>query len=222
MNVLFVGGTGIISSACARLAVARGITVTFFNRGKSARHPAPDGVEILHGDIGDSASARSALGERQFDVVVQWAAFLPAQAKLDVELFRSRTRQYVFISSASAYHKPPRSLPITESTPLHNPFWQYSRDKMACEDILLQAYRSKQFPVTIVRPSHTYDAALLPVHGGGRSSIGCAAVFPSSCTGTERLSGRSRTTTTSRAASWGCSGTPPPWARRFTSPRTRR
>ncbi|MDP9148700.1 MAG: SDR family oxidoreductase [Myxococcota bacterium] len=166
MNVLFVGGTGIISSACARLALERGIAVTFLNRGTSVRHVPPPGVELLLGDIRDPGSARAALGERRFDAVVQWTGFLPAHAELDVALFRGRTRQYVFISSASVYHKPPRSLPITESTPLHNPYWQYSRDKIACEEVLRQAYRRDAFPVTIVRPSHTYDAGLLPVHGG--------------------------------------------------------
>ncbi|MDP9034364.1 MAG: SDR family oxidoreductase [Myxococcota bacterium] len=166
MNVLFVGGTGIISSACARLALKRGMTVTLLNRGKSLRHPPPPGVQLLVGDIRDPASARTAIGERSFDAVVQWTGFVPAHAAFDVALFGGRTSQYVFISSASVYHKPPRSLPITESTPLHNPYWQYSRDKIACEEVLREAYRRDGFPVTIVRPSHTYDAGLLPVHGG--------------------------------------------------------
>jgi nucleoside-diphosphate-sugar epimerase len=166
MNVLFVGGTGIISSACARLALARGARVTFLVRGQTGRHPVPAGAEVLRGDIRDAQSARDALGTRRFDAVVEWVAFLPAHVELDIELFRDRTDQYVFISSASAYSAPPRLLPITESTPLHNPFWQYSRDKIACEERLVRAYRADGFPVTIVRPSHTYDAALLPVHGG--------------------------------------------------------
>jgi nucleoside-diphosphate-sugar epimerase len=166
MNVLFVGGTGIISSACARAALARGLNVTFLARGKSRRHPVPAGVAEIRCDVRDPASARAALGDRRFDAVVQWIGFLPAHVEQDIELFRGRTRQYVFISSASAYQTPPSRLPVTESTPLHNPHWQYSRDKIACEERLIRAYRTDGFPVTIVRPSHTYDVGLLPLHGG--------------------------------------------------------
>jgi nucleoside-diphosphate-sugar epimerase len=166
MNVLFIGGTGIISSACARLALARGVDVTFLCRGKTARHPVPAGAKVLRGDARDPQSARNALGDRHFDVVVQWIGFVPAHVDLDVELFRGRVGQYVFISSASAYQTPPSRLPVTESTPLHNPYWQYSRDKIACEERLVHAYRNEGFPATIVRPSHTYDPGLLPVHGG--------------------------------------------------------
>jgi nucleoside-diphosphate-sugar epimerase len=166
MNVLFVGGTGIISSACAREALARGIEVTFLCRGKTQRHPIPKGARVLTGDVRDPRAARAALGSQRFDAVVQWIAFVPEHIELDLELFRGRTRQYVFISSASAYQTPPSRLPVTESTPLYNPFWKYSRDKIACEERLIAAYRSEGFPATIVRPSHTYDAALLPVHGG--------------------------------------------------------
>jgi nucleoside-diphosphate-sugar epimerase len=166
MNVLFVGGTGIISSASARLALARGIDLTFLCRGQTERHPVPRGAKVLRGDVRDPQSVRNALGDRRFDVVVQWIGFVPAHIELDLELFRGRTSQYVFISSASAYQTPPSRLPVTESTPLHNPYWQYSRDKIACEERLIRAYRSEGFPATIVRPSHTYDPALLPVHGG--------------------------------------------------------
>jgi nucleoside-diphosphate-sugar epimerase len=166
MNVLFVGGTGVISSACARLALSRGVDLTFLCRGKTARHPVPPGVRVLQADVRDADSTRAALGDRRFDVVVQWVGFLPSQVELDIELFRGRMGQYVFISSASVYQTPPSRLPVTESTPLRNPFWQYSRDKIACEERLIQAYRSEGFPVTIVRPSHTYDRGLLPVHGG--------------------------------------------------------
>jgi nucleoside-diphosphate-sugar epimerase len=166
MNVLFVGGTGIISSACARAALARGMDLTFLCRGKSARHPVPEGAKVLRGDVRDPSSARSALGDRRFDVVVQWIGFVPAHVELDLELFRGRVGQYVFISSASAYQTPPSRLPVTESTPLRNPYWQYSRDKIACEERLIHAYRSEGFPATIVRPSHTYDPGLIPLHGG--------------------------------------------------------
>ncbi|MCL2450497.1 MAG: NAD-dependent epimerase/dehydratase family protein, partial [Polyangiaceae bacterium] len=160
MKVLFVGGTGIISSACAREALARGIDVTFLCRGKTQRHPVPKGARLLTADIRDPRAARAALGSEQFDSVVQWIAFVPEHIELDLELFRGRTRQYVFISSASAYQTPPSRLPVSESTPLHNPFWKYSRDKIACEERLVAAYRSEGFPATIVRPSHTYDPAL--------------------------------------------------------------
>jgi nucleoside-diphosphate-sugar epimerase len=165
MKVLFVGGTGIISSACARLAVEQGIELTLLCRGKSSR-PAPSGARIVHADIRDAASVRRALSDQRFDAVVSWVAFSVEHVEADLSLFRGRTRQYVFISSASAYQTPPRSLPVTESMPLHNPFWAYSRAKAACEERLLRAYREEGFPVTIVRPSHTYDATLLPPHGG--------------------------------------------------------
>jgi nucleoside-diphosphate-sugar epimerase len=166
MKVLFVGGTGIISSACARAAIDQGCDVAFLCRGKTRRHPVPKGARVLEGDIRDAASARAALGDERFDVVVEWIGFTVPHVELDIELFARRTRHYVFISSASVYQKPIARLPITESTPLANPFWQYSRDKIACEERLLRAYRSDGFPATIVRPSHTYDQALIPVHGG--------------------------------------------------------
>lgn len=165
MKVLFIGGTGVISSACTELALARGIELYLLNRGTSGR-PVPDGARILHGDIRDVAGASAALAGHRFDVVVDWIAYTPAHIAADRTLFRGRTGQYIFISSASAYQKPPASLPITESTILDNPFWQYSRDKIACEALLLQAYRDDKFPFTIVRPSHTYDRTKLPLAGG--------------------------------------------------------
>lgn len=166
MRILFLGGTGIISSGSARrLAERPDVELTFFLRGQSTRS-VPAGVEVLNGDLRDSASLSTALGQRRFDVVVNFIAFTPAHVQADVEFFRGRVGQYVFISSASAYQTPPARLPVTEATPLKNPFWQYSRDKIACEDALLRAYRELDFPVTIVRPSHTYDCRSLPVHGG--------------------------------------------------------
>jgi nucleoside-diphosphate-sugar epimerase len=165
MKVLFVGGTGIISSACSRLAVARGIELYHLRRGRTSR-PVPPDIQLLTGDIRDLASARRALGDHRFDAVVDWIAFTPAQVEQDLALFRGRTHQYVFISSASAYQTPPSALPVTESTPLDNPFWAYSRDKIACEERLLRAYREEKFPFTVVRPSHTYDRTLFPCHGG--------------------------------------------------------
>ncbi|WP_327003974.1 SDR family oxidoreductase [Dactylosporangium sp. NBC_01737] len=166
MKVLFIGGSGIISSACTSLAVQRGIDLHVLNRGSSTTRPLPDGVTVLRGDIRDPESARSALAGHTFDAVVDWVAFTPEHVHTDLELFRGRTGQYVFISSASAYQTPPARLPVVESSPLRNPFWQYSRDKIACEDLLVQVYRDKGFPATIVRPSHTYDRTLVPFDGG--------------------------------------------------------
>ena len=164
-KILFIGGTGIISSACSRLAVERGMTLYHLNRGQTSR-PIPKEVIQLKGDVRDRASYEAALGEHDFDVVVQWIAFTPDHIVQDIEVLRGRTRQYIFISSASAYQTPPASLPVTESTILDNPFWEYSRNKIACEEMLTQAYRQEKFPMTIVRPSHTYDATLFPIEGG--------------------------------------------------------
>ncbi|HEY4225386.1 MAG TPA: NAD-dependent epimerase/dehydratase family protein [Pseudolysinimonas sp.] len=165
-RVLIIGGNGIISGSVTRLAVERGMAVTVLNRGTSTTRPPIEGVESLVGDAGDAASVRAAVAARDFDVVVNFRAFLPDQVAADVELFTGRTGQYVFISSASAYQKPVAHLPIVESTPLRNPFWEYSRNKTACEDLLVAAYRESGFPMTIVRPSHTYDSTLIPLDGG--------------------------------------------------------
>jgi nucleoside-diphosphate-sugar epimerase len=164
MKVLFIGGTGVISSACSRLAMARGIDLYLFNRGQTER-PIPEGAHLLRGDIRDRRSVEQVLGDKTFDVVVDWLVFTPKQLEADIDFFKGRTGQYIFISSASAYQKPLAGLPITESTPLHNPYWAYSRAKIACEERLVHAYREEEFPVTIVRPSHTYDRTMLPVHG---------------------------------------------------------
>jgi len=165
MRILFIGGTGTISSACSELALARGIELYLLNRGQTSKRPVPEGARVLVGDIREPGTVLAALGSMTFDVVVDWVAFTPAHIETDIALFRGRTGQYVFISSASAYHKPVLSLPITESTPLHNPYWQYSRDKIACEERLMRAYREEGFPATIVRPSHTYDRTMLPFRG---------------------------------------------------------
>jgi nucleoside-diphosphate-sugar epimerase len=165
MKVLFIGGTGVISSACVRQAVKQGFTVTLLNRQRSSR-PIPPDVEQIQVDIHDQAAVAEALNGRRYDVVVDWIAFTPADIERDLALFRGQAGQYIFISSASAYQTPPQSLPVTESTPLHNPYWQYSRDKIACEERLWQAYVQDGFPLTIVRPSHTYDETMLPIHGG--------------------------------------------------------
>src|SRR5690242_4312450 len=146
-RMLFIGGNGTISSAVSALAVERGIDLTLLNRGTSA--PVA-GTERLTGDAGDPSSIREAVGAREFDVVVNFRSFLPAQAAADIDIFTGRTGQYVYISSASAYQKPVSRLPITESTPLRNPYWEYSRNKIASEDVLVGAYRSTGFPMTIV------------------------------------------------------------------------
>jgi nucleoside-diphosphate-sugar epimerase len=164
MKVLFIGGTGVISSASSRLAVSRGIDLYLLNRGQTER-PVPEGARILHGDIRDRASVERALGAMAFDAVVNWIAFTPEHVEADIDLFRGRTGQYIFISTASAYQKPLSSLPITESTPLHNPFWAYSQAKAACEERLMRAYREDDFPITLVRPSHTYDRTKVPLIG---------------------------------------------------------
>ncbi len=131
MKVLFIGGTGTISNACSRAALERGIELTLINRGVTGR-PVPDGVEILNADFRDAEAARSVLKDRTFDAVVDWIAFSPDHIEQDIKLFRDRVGQFVFISSASVYQTPPEVLPVTEETPLDNPFWQYSRDKIAC------------------------------------------------------------------------------------------
>ena len=163
--MLFIGGTGTISAAASAAAVAQGLQLTILNRGRTTLRPAPAGAKVLTADIRDPAAVRKALGRRRFDVVVDFVAFTPEHVQRDIELFEGRTGQYVFISSASAYQTPPARLPITESTPLRNPFWQYSRDKIACEELLVAAYRERGFPATIVRPSHTYDETRVPLLG---------------------------------------------------------
>ena len=164
MKVLFVGGTGIISSAVSRLAVKNGIELYHLNRGKS--HRKIEGVNSIKGDIRNINETKNILKDYYFDVVVNWINFIPEHVMADIEIFSKKTNQYIFISSASAYEKPITKLPITEETPLNNPFWQYSRDKAECEKILLDAFRTKKFPVTIVRPSHTYDNTLIPTEWG--------------------------------------------------------
>jgi nucleoside-diphosphate-sugar epimerase len=162
MKVLFVGGTGIISTACTQLAAERGIELTLVVRGQHKTN-LPPSVKTLRFDIHGIAAASRELDGTQFDAVVDWIAFTEADVERDLQLFRGRTRQFIFISSASAYQKPQTHYLITESTPLANPYWQYSRDKIACEERLMRAYREEQFPVTIVRPSLTYGETLIPL-----------------------------------------------------------
>ncbi|HEX3811547.1 MAG TPA: NAD-dependent epimerase/dehydratase family protein [Mycobacteriales bacterium] len=166
LKVLFIGGTGIISAAAAKLAVERGIDLSILNRGQTSKRALPDGATSIQADIRDAAATREALGDKEFDVVVDFVAFTADHVQADIDLFSGRTGQYVFISSASAYQTPPRKLPITESTPLINEFWAYSRAKIECEELLTAAHRDSGFPATIVRPSHTYDRTGVPFTGG--------------------------------------------------------
>ncbi|GAA1645820.1 SDR family oxidoreductase [Kribbella alba] len=165
LRVLFLGGTGIISSACSWRAVELGFDLTVANRGQTSIRALPPEARRVTADVNDAASLAAVVG-RDFDVVVDWLAFTPDQVRARTDALRGRIGQYVFISSASAYQTPPARLPITESTPLRNPVWQYSRNKIACEDLLNTLYREEGYPVTIVRPSHTYDRTLVPFDGG--------------------------------------------------------
>lgn len=167
-KALLIGGTGTISSAITRqLSSDPAWEVWLLNRGNRPER-VPEGVHTLLADINDETVARSVLDGMTFDCVCDFICFLPEQAERDVRLFQGRTRQFIFISSASAYQKPAASPFITEGTPLVNPCWQYSRHKIACEEVLMKACREADFPVTIVRPSHTYDERRIPVGVHGR------------------------------------------------------
>ena len=166
LTVLIIGGTGEISAACCRRAVDLGMELSVLNRGRTSVRPLPENVRILNADIRDAASVEASIGPREFDVVVDFLAFTPDHVRADIKRFGGRTGQYGFISSASAYQKPVGRLPITESTPLRNPVWPYSQAKIRCEQLLTEAYREDGFPVTIVRPSHTYDRTQVPVDAG--------------------------------------------------------
>ncbi len=163
MKVLFIGGTGNISSPSSRLAISKGIELYHLNRGTSRVRIA--GVKTILGDINNPGSL-SELQGHNWDVVVNWIAFTPQDIERDIALFKGKTRQYIFISSASCYQTPLRYPVITESTPLCNNLWDYSNDKIRCEDRLMKAYREEEFPITIVRPSLTYDT-VIPIAIGG-------------------------------------------------------
>ncbi len=166
MKILMIGGTGTISSAITRQLAAAGHDLWLLNRG-NRKNEVPQDVRQVLVDINDEAEVLRQLGNEQFDAVCEFIGFVPAQVERDIRLFKGRTRQYVYISSASAYHKPAANHVITEGTTLANPHWQYSRDKIACEERLLKEYREQGFPITIVRPSHTYCERGVPtsVHG---------------------------------------------------------
>ena len=163
MKLLFIGGTGIISSACSDLAVARGHELFLVNRSHSTKVPPPESATIFQTDIyRDEARLAKLLDGHHFDAVVDYLAFTVDDIERDLRLFREKTDQFVFISSASAYQKPVKNYIITERTPLENPYWDYSRNKIACEDRLMFAYLEEGFPVTIIRPSHTYGVTQIP------------------------------------------------------------
>jgi nucleoside-diphosphate-sugar epimerase len=160
MNLLFIGGTGIISTACTELAVARGLSITVLNRSRRGAIP---GAETIVADITDAAAVEAATSGRKWDAVVDFIAFTPADVASRLAHFRGKTGQYVLISSASAYQKPLSDYLITESTPLSNPVWDYSRNKIACEELLLKAHRDEGYPITIIRPSLTYGDTIVPI-----------------------------------------------------------
>lgn len=163
MKLLFIGGTGLISSACSELAVARGHELFILNRSLSRKYPLPEGATLLQADIhGDEAALATLLAGHRFDAVVDFIAFTEEDIERDLRLFQGRTGQFVFISSASAYQKPVRHYLITEETPLENPYWEYSQNKIDCENRLMQAWQADRFPVTIIRPSLTYGPAQIP------------------------------------------------------------
>ena len=166
MKILLIGGTGTISSAITRQLAAGGHELWLLNRG-NRRSEVPANVKQIICDIDDEAGVLDALPVEPFDAVCEFIGFVPQQVERDVRLFRGRTHQYVYISSASAYNKPAANYVITEGTTLANPHWQYSRNKIACEELLMKEYRENAFPVTIVRPSHTYCERGVPlsVHG---------------------------------------------------------
>jgi len=167
MKVLFIGGSGIISSACTNLAIDKGIELYHLNRGNSSSiRPVPKKVIQLTSDVRDFDQTSKVLDGLHFDTVVDWISFVPEHLEQNLDLFRGKTKQYLFISSASAYQTPPLKLPVTEETPLDNPYWEYSRNKIACEVLLKNNAADYGMSFTIVRPSHTYDKTLLPFDEG--------------------------------------------------------
>jgi nucleoside-diphosphate-sugar epimerase len=166
MKALFIGGTGTISMAISKLAVEKGWELYLLNRGNRAES-VPAGAKVLTADINDEKAVSEIIKDMKFDVVADFIVFGTSQIERDIRLFANKTRQYIFISSASAYQKPLSYYKINESTPLHNPYWKYSRNKIACEELLMSEYRKNGFPITIIRPSHTYDERSIPVavHG---------------------------------------------------------
>jgi nucleoside-diphosphate-sugar epimerase len=167
MRILFIGGTGLISSACSEFVLETGHELFILNRSQSNKFPFPAGAQLIKSDVhGNQSDLADLLRKHEFDSVVDWIAYTPEDIERDIAIFRGRARQFVFISSASAYEKPPKNYLITEETPLSNPFWQYSRDKIGCEKRLMDEYHNTGFPVTIIRPSLTYGPSQIPLSVG--------------------------------------------------------
>jgi nucleoside-diphosphate-sugar epimerase len=165
MRILFIGGTGVISSACSKLCSEKGYDLYLLNRGNVKL---PDSVKhkLLKGDIRNVDEVKSLIGDQTFDVVVNWIGYSSDHVLTDYELFKDKTSQYVYISSASVYQKPSWWKPITEDVPINNPYWSYAQGKIQCEETAMRLYEQAGFPVTIVRPSHTYDKTKIPLFGG--------------------------------------------------------
>ncbi|MBW7454959.1 SDR family oxidoreductase [Paenibacillus sepulcri] len=161
MKVLFIGGTGLISSAASKLAIEKGFDLYLLTRG-TRDQLAPEGTTVLHGDINNRAEMETLLNNQHFDVVVNWIIFEPDGIERDIQLFAGKTNQYIFISTAATYQRPPSYYILDESTPQHNPGWPYAVNKIACEERLVKEYREQGFPITIVRPSHTYGPTSIP------------------------------------------------------------
>lgn len=168
MKALFVGGTGTISMAITRqLAQNPDWELYLINRGNRSDN-VPENVKVITVDVSDEEAVARKLEDLQFDCVCDFIGFVPEQLERDYRLFKGRTKQFMYISSASAYQKPLSDYKITESTPLANPYWEYSRNKIACEEYLMKLYREEGFPITIIRPSHTYDERSIPVGAHGK------------------------------------------------------
>lgn len=168
MRILFIGGTGTISASISRLLIEQGHELFLLNRGKRS-DLIPEGAQLLVSDINDESRVSELIKEMEFDCIADFIAFTAEDIRRDYRLFKDKTKQFIFISSASAYQKPLSDYRVSEATPLANPYWQYSRDKIACEDYLMELYREEAFPVTIVRPSYTYDERLIPLGVHGRN-----------------------------------------------------
>ena len=174
MKALFIGGTGTISNAVSKLAAKNGWELYLLNRGNKSSI-VPEGAKVLISDINNEVEVARLIKDIEFDVIADFIAFEPSQIQRDIRLFSKKTKQFIFISSASAYQKPLAHYKITESTPLSNPYWKYARDKIACEELLMSEYRSNSFPITIIRPSHTYGESSIPV--AIRGEKGCFQVI---------------------------------------------
>ena len=166
MKILLIGGTGTISSAITRQLAETTHEVYLLNRGTNNRH-VPENVKLIVADINNEEEVRKELADMNFDAVCDFIGFVPSQLERDYRLFAGKTKQFLYISSASAYHKPVRDYRISEATTLANPYWEYSRNKIACEEYLFKMYRENGFPVTIIRPSHTYCERSVPLGGHG-------------------------------------------------------